>query len=50
MTKHQRNTKTLNKNNLGTTDYNQILTDIRSILQKGRTFQTVDGTSGVLID
>ncbi len=44
MTKHQRNTKTPNNNNLDTTAYNQILGDIRSILQKGvsKAYKAVD--------
>ena len=44
MTKHQENSKTKDNNNLNTTDYNQILGDIRSILQKGvsKAYKAVD--------
>lgn len=44
MTEHQETPKTSDNNNLDTTNYNQILTDIRSILQKGvsKAYKAVD--------
>ena len=44
MTEHQEHTKTKDNKDLDTTDYNQILTDIKSILNKGvsKAYKAVD--------